>query len=359
MSIHLGEIFDPIRVEKLDESITSSVKDKFPLDISKITGTFEFEGNHLELYHNVIDRLTFYIGGNKDLNLDFYSENFIKNICNVIYKKSVPFLMTDYFLDDLQRLAVKHMIHLMQTFDLEEFERIRDDIYEKLKILSLERSDFESLKIFYAPLSISKFINKFKYEFDFEILERPELFSIFNSSRNEFYTGKISCNGLKEKYFGTKFTNDIVLMAMILNHDIEDGEMKKCFGISEFSSKFTDLLPNNKFKQEIKPLEIGDIKIQSIGLFSISMVKLYLEKGIFLNFHECSYLIVYFLFQRMDKQNLLNDSLILEKLFNLNSNSSIDQFIQKLEFNRHIYPHIYKKILKLFKQEDQDKENFP
>jgi len=233
----------------------------------------------------------------------------------------------------------------------------------------------------------------------YEYLERPDLFDLFNSATIEFYTKIIDCQGLKDKYFNGNFDNDIVFKAMIREYD-PMGKMKKCISNSRSTTLATAASSSSSISsshgggdssvrqekrrekrkkrkrdkeektatssiQFMRPITLEDIKISDPIYLSDFAIRLFLEKDARIKIDNPDDL--YTLLKKLKLMDLLSRETIdkLVKIINDDDQSEEDMEIENSESKhsekekivsfekylpimRKIDPEIYGKVLKLF-----------
>lgn len=183
------------------------------------------------LYLQVIKKLALKIESNHELN--FYHESFLKKLYNAIISKGKKLLSLGFFRYDLSRLLFKWMIHMRQ--EIKNDSKFNSIISKKFKpILSLF---YKNIDIGGSPLSfVFKSMNvynlcTFRDLMEYEFVENPHIFHSFSLILDEFYIKKsiVSCEELKNNYFGGNFNGNVLLKFMIIFYDPQEELNRKCF----------------------------------------------------------------------------------------------------------------------------------
>lgn len=159
--------------------------------------------------------------------LNFYNLDFSNKLHQRISSKN-DIGFDDLFWYDLLRLLFKWSIYIKQFANTEEFEEAMTSV--RLLTSMIDRQAAIFFFVDFSNLEFSKdFSGELKQLMDYEIMERiDDIFPIFHSALERFYTGQIDCIQLKNEYFGGNFEGDLVLKSMFYTYD-PVGKIKRCF----------------------------------------------------------------------------------------------------------------------------------
>lgn len=251
ISPRTGNVYNFIRIKEIQKFV-QEYQSNIPEVLVEVIAGYDYNDEFIEFYEKIMDKLESLIKvkeGNKmeaekrEMSCpDFYKDTFASQLLSLILKEEDSIHSHDPFWHELYRLLFKWVIHMRRTFSIDNIKF--DNAVQTIKPLLLLISK-KNLSLALVKTSLSQLEKEDEFDFSmfqhliqYELLERIDLFHIFNQIKNDFYPltdeiikkddNSISCRDLEIKYFGGNFNNDLLLKFILVMYDPQE-RMRSCF----------------------------------------------------------------------------------------------------------------------------------
>lgn len=323
---------DPNLFEELNKVLID-----FPIDLNKIIVDYSYYGDNeksrRELYKKVIDRLNVIFEKNENNTKDnpkFCSKTFANDLYDILSKNNINIPNNDSFYYDLTRLLFKWLIYMKQSSNNKNVKKFKKISYSAKKLIFLINKSFErvSLDAFNFDFKANSMDGYFEELINCELAEVPDIFPLFKLVLSEFYSKKINCLDLKNKYFKGDFNNNILLRSMIhIYSPVSLNSIGECLLEKDYPDKFNydpSLFINSydiKAFESMKDINLG---IYRMKFLNEHIIKFFLNTNKKFKIRERHYDELIALLQKLEDANLLTLK-PLDQIIKFSINNNINE----------------------------------